>query len=145
MRRRSLPLLGIVFLGCATGRVAGRGAGSDHDKSGRGASHECPCKHQRQPSQAPADKSLPAELDHGKAVVPVSDADPGWGSREALVTIVVWSDFACPFCARVGDTIYELQHTYGPARLRLVWKNYPPLPFRCTPSRPRHAPRRKRQ
>jgi protein-disulfide isomerase len=60
--------------------------------------------------------------------VPVTDRDPTWGSPDAPVTIVEWSDFECPFCAHVGETLAELKRAYGPEQLRLVWKNLP-LPF----------------
>jgi protein-disulfide isomerase len=58
----------------------------------------------------------------------VTAADPVWGHPDAPVTIVEFSDFQCPFCARVGDTLDGLKRSYGPSQLRLVWKNYP-LPF----------------
>ncbi len=60
--------------------------------------------------------------------VPVSSRDPMWGSREALVTIVVFSEFQCPFCARVEPTLDEVKSAYGTDKLRIVWKNQP-LPF----------------
>jgi protein-disulfide isomerase len=61
-------------------------------------------------------------------VVPVTPKDPSWGSPEAPVTIVEFSDFQCPFCARTSETLQELRRIYGPAQLRLVWKNSP-LPY----------------
>ena len=61
-------------------------------------------------------------------VVPVTAEDPAWGSPEAPVTIVEFSDFQCPFCAVVRETLRELKRVYGPAQLRLVWKNSP-LPY----------------
>ncbi|WP_437941311.1 DsbA family protein [Sorangium sp. So ce341] len=62
------------------------------------------------------------------AAVPVSSKDPVWGARTAPVTMVVFSDFECPFCTRVETTISQLKEKYGPEKLRIVWKNNP-LPF----------------
>ena len=60
--------------------------------------------------------------------VPVTSKDPFWGKRDAPVTIVVFSDFECPYCAKVAPTFEQLRTTYGPDKLRIVWKNQP-LPF----------------
>lgn len=62
------------------------------------------------------------------APVPVHADDPTWGSRTALVTIVVFSDLQCPFCARLEGTFDRLRETYGESKLRIVWKDNP-LPF----------------
>src|SRR5215468_8921683 len=62
------------------------------------------------------------------AAVPVSSKDPVWGSRSAPVTMVVFSDFQCPFCSRVETTVNQLKDKYGKDKLRIVWKNNP-LPF----------------
>ncbi len=60
--------------------------------------------------------------------VPVSSKDPTWGSNNAPVTIVLFSDFQCPFCTRVEATLNQLKEKYGPEKLRIVWKHNP-LPF----------------
>jgi len=57
--------------------------------------------------------------------IPVSSKDPMWGSRTAPVTIVQFSDFQCPFCSRVEPTIDQVKSTYGPDKVRIVWKNKP--------------------
>ena len=60
--------------------------------------------------------------------IPVSSKDPIWGNRAALVTIVEFSDFQCPFCSRVEPTMDQVRKTYGPDQVRVIWKNLP-LPF----------------
>ncbi len=62
------------------------------------------------------------------AAVPVSSKDPTWGNRTAPVTLVLFSDFQCPFCTKVEATITQLKEKYGPEKLRVVWKSNP-LPF----------------
>ncbi|MEZ4408591.1 MAG: thioredoxin domain-containing protein [Polyangiales bacterium] len=69
----------------------------------------------------------PAEPDPNQVLrVPVGNS-PVQGPRDALVTMVVFSDFQCPFCSRVEGTITALRQRYG-NDLRVVWKNEP-LPF----------------
>ena len=46
------------------------------------------------------------------------------------MTIVVFSDFECPFCARSEATLRALIEQYG-GKVRLAWKNHP-LPFHAS-------------
>jgi protein-disulfide isomerase len=69
--------------------------------------------------------AAPPEDDAG---VPIGPSDPTWGSRTAAVTIVEFADFECPFCARAEPTLERIRKTYGPDKVRIVWKNKP-LPF----------------
>jgi protein-disulfide isomerase len=66
--------------------------------------------------------------DDSDSPVPVTSKDPVWGKRDAPVTVVIYSDFQCPFCSRVEPTMDQVKSTYGPDKVRLVWKNNP-LPF----------------
>ncbi|HET6281409.1 MAG TPA: thioredoxin domain-containing protein [Polyangia bacterium] len=52
---------------------------------------------------------------------------PAKGPKDAAITMVVFSDFQCPFCGRVEPTLAQLEKDY-PGKIRQVWKNYP-LPF----------------
>jgi len=52
---------------------------------------------------------------------------PVRGSANAPVTIVMFSDFQCPFCGRVEPTVKQIEDTYGD-KVKIVWKNQP-LPF----------------
>jgi protein-disulfide isomerase len=63
--------------------------------------------------------------DHSAAAIPVTAKDPTWGDADAPVTIVEFSEFQCPFCARVLPTVKQIKDTYGPKKVRIVWKNQP--------------------
>lgn len=58
--------------------------------------------------------------------VPIGDS-PVKGKATALVTLVMFSEYQCPFCSRVEPTIDQLVTKYGDD-LRVVWKHNP-LPF----------------
>jgi protein-disulfide isomerase len=66
--------------------------------------------------------------DDSESPIPISSKDPMWGKRDAPVTIVVFSDFQCPYCSRVEPTLDQVRTTYGPDKVRMIWKNNP-LPF----------------
>lgn len=57
--------------------------------------------------------------------------DASWGNADAPVIMVVFSDFGCPFCAKLGRAVEELRTAYGPDKLRIVLKHYP-LEFHTT-------------
>ena len=64
------------------------------------------------------------ELDpDGVFVVPLGDS-PRRGPDTAPVTIVVFGDFECPFCARGNEIVDALRRDYGD-KLRVVHKNHP--------------------
>jgi protein-disulfide isomerase len=83
-------------------------------------------KPDQRPQQPPEDTAI--------WKVPVSKDDPQKGPKDALVTVVVISDFQCPFCKRVEGTLKQVEQKYG-KDVRFVWKNNP-LPFhpRATPA-----------
>jgi protein-disulfide isomerase len=66
-----------------------------------------------------------------KVEIPIGDS-PVRGPAEAEVTIVEYSDFQCPFCARVVPTLNQLREAYGD-RVNLVYKH---LPLRIHPEAP---------
>lgn len=81
-----------------------------------------------EPAPSPAQPQQPQRQEDPNAVyaVPVGNS-PFQGPRDALVTMVVFSDFQCPFCSRVEGTVREMRQRYG-NDLRVVWK-HEPLPF----------------
>lgn len=52
---------------------------------------------------------------------------PTTGAKDAKVTIIEFSDFQCPFCAKGADILKEIKKKYG-NKVQVAFKNFP-LPF----------------
>jgi protein-disulfide isomerase len=78
------------------------------------------------PTEEPKPQAPPPE-DTNVWKVPVAEDDPVKGPADALVTIVEFSDFQCPFCSRVEPTITKVMEEYKDD-VRVVWKDNT-LPF----------------
>ncbi len=76
---------------------------------------------QNNPIPNPKEKKTEVEY------ISIDEGDPIWGSDKALVTIIEFSEFQCPFCARVQPRLKKLKKKYG-KKLRIVYKQNP-LPF----------------
>jgi protein-disulfide isomerase len=74
---------------------------------------------------APAAPPAPPATVYRK--VTVRPDDPARGPADAKLTVVLFSDFQCPFCSRVEPTLKELEGAF-PGQVRVVWKHQP-LPF----------------
>jgi protein-disulfide isomerase len=79
-------------------------------------------------NEAPIATEKPVVSDEADLPVPINDGDAVKGSRNAYVTIVLFSDFQCPFCSRLVPTLDRVLETHGPDDVRLVFKHNP-LPF----------------
>lgn len=55
--------------------------------------------------------------------VDIGDA-PFKGDKDAKVTIVEFSDFECPYCAKADTTVKRVMEKYGD-KIKLVYKHYP--------------------
>ncbi|HVU52107.1 MAG TPA: thioredoxin domain-containing protein [Polyangia bacterium] len=76
---------------------------------------------------APKPEQRPGEADpNTRFRADVKDA-PIKGAKDALVTIVQYSDFQCPFCSRVEPTIAQVMKEYS-GKVRVAWRDLP-LPF----------------
>jgi protein-disulfide isomerase len=88
------------------------------------------------PPPAPAAPAQPPQRPLLSATVfkvPLEDS-PSKGREDALVTMVEFTDFQCPFCGKASATVKQVQEDYGD-KLRVVVKQHP-LPFhpRARPS-----------
>ena len=59
------------------------------------------------------------------ARIDTSDANPSRGAKDSTVTIVEYSDFQCPFCARAEEIVAgEVMKAYGD-KVRFIYKQFP--------------------
>jgi protein-disulfide isomerase len=76
------------------------------------------------PPPAPTASPVPTAL----VLPPVSQDDPrAMGSPRALVTILVYSDFECPYCSQfIRETFEQLKRAYvDTGRVRLAFRDFP--------------------
>jgi protein-disulfide isomerase len=76
---------------------------------------------------APAPQQRPGEPDANTRFAADAKGAPVKGAKDALVTIVQYSDYQCPFCSRVEPTIEKVMTEYK-GKVRVVWRDLP-LPF----------------
>ncbi len=60
----------------------------------------------------------------GKRIEVSADDDPSIGSENASVTIVEFSDFQCPFCARAVPTVKQILKEYD-GKVKIVYRDFP--------------------
>ena len=75
----------------------------------------------------PAPPAAAGEPDANTAYKAEIGTAPVRGAKDALVTIVIFSDFQCPFCSRVEPTLAKVADEYK-GKVRFAWKDLP-LPF----------------
>jgi protein-disulfide isomerase len=76
-------------------------------------------------------KKTPVEVYIAKPRRPTFPVEAGnapfAGGKDAKVTIIEFSDFQCPFCAKGADLLKDLKKKYGD-KIKVAFKNFP-LPF----------------
>ncbi len=88
---------------------------------GAKAEREAPARPNRKNGKPGA---RPGKPDPSKSyAVPVDDR-PTKGNAEALVTIIEYSDFECPYCRKVLPTLEEVEEAYGD-KVRVVFRQQP--------------------
>ncbi|HJL18196.1 MAG TPA: thioredoxin domain-containing protein [Sandaracinaceae bacterium LLY-WYZ-13_1] len=103
----------IAFVaGLAIGNLLGGGVGGEEELAEIGP-------------ETGAVEAIEDDVERLRAEVP--ENAPQRGPDDALVTIVMWSDYQCPFCKRAEPTVSRLLNEH-PDDLRVVWRDNP-LPF----------------
>lgn len=104
-------LLAVAAIGCQMQPEAA--AGESPIEAAPDPECNCPAHNQDRPA------------DTGRFAV--SADGPSLGPSDAPVTVVVFSDYQCPYCKRHDQTITRLAEAY-PDDVRVVWRQLP-LPF----------------
>jgi protein-disulfide isomerase len=73
---------------------------------------------------APARGARPERLDPNRRYSVNTQGAPVRGSPDAKLAIVEFSDFQCPFCARVNPTLLQILGEYD-GKVRIVFKHMP--------------------
>jgi protein-disulfide isomerase len=68
--------------------------------------------------------AVKVKLDPPRYTVATAAIDPVRGAASAPVTIIEFSDYQCPFCARVNPTLEQVRKTYGD-KVKIVFKDFP--------------------
>lgn len=103
-------MLGVVFMGSDSGLAYNGGSNTNNG----GANQPAGAGQQPQGQQKPA--ADPAPVDE--------DVDHIRGAEDAVVTIIEYSDFQCPFCGRFHPTMQKLLQNYGD-KVRWVYRHFP--------------------
>jgi len=77
-----------------------------------------------QPALPEAEEALPPAVDRATLRRLALDRGPSRGPADAPVTIVMFTDAMCPYCAKVLATVDEVWDEF-PGKLRLVVKQFP--------------------
>ena len=106
-----MAILGGVFI---LGKSYGGGSGSGLTDTTTGGSPTVPTDTTGQ--QPPAAD--------GSRIAAVTSADHIRGDKNAPITLIEYSDFECPFCARFRPTVDQILTEYK-GRVRLVYRHFP--------------------
>lgn len=63
-------------------------------------------------------------LDAQEQAALVTGTPPSFGARGARVTLVIFSDFQCPYCSRAADTTQKVKAKYG-KQVYFVFRQFP--------------------
>lgn len=64
------------------------------------------------------------EQDQPVAIPPVTDDESIWGTKDAPIVLVEYSDFECPYCSNHAETIDQIKDVYGD-KVTVIFRHFP--------------------
>jgi protein-disulfide isomerase len=104
-----------LVVGLVLGFVGGRAVTGPSQEAAENKPAAAAAANAPKPSARPTDPTV--------FKIPI-DGSPVKGNADALITLVEFSDYECPFCSRANTTVEQLQKDYG-NKLRVVMKQSP--------------------
>jgi len=124
MRGRPFVLLALPLLALSLGLGCPRGNGTlspEGGDDGRSRVEDALALPSFGPSEGEAKRAGPVEIE--RFYVPLLDS-PARGPTDAAVTVVMFSDFECPYC-QAGHEILEQLRVRYPGAVRVAYKAFP--------------------
>ena len=93
-----------------------------------GNSHSSPCQALYASSSHRTNPAIVNNPPTGNVQIKIDDTDPVLGDENAEISIVEFSDFQCPFCARAHDdalTQFRNSDYFKNGKVNLVYKHFP--------------------
>ncbi|MFA5021908.1 MAG: thioredoxin domain-containing protein [Patescibacteria group bacterium] len=112
-----ISLIGFLFL-LVGGQVS---FGAKSDKSDKVVNVNANVNTNVNPTPTQAEPEAASDV---TKLSPVTSADHIRGNANAKVTLIVISDFQCPYCQRHEPTMQQVLKNYGD-KVRIVWRNFP--------------------
>jgi protein-disulfide isomerase len=75
-----------------------------------------------------ASGTQPGAADLSQTAEPGAEPPHAQGSPSALVTLEEFGDFECPPCGLLHPVLKTMEGQYGPAKLRLIFREFPLVP-----------------
>lgn len=91
---------------------------------GIGCASQSPEPDEAQPEKAATKAQQEPEAVQDSDIIPVGES-PQKGADDAWVTVVVFADFQCPFCAQLAATLDEVEQEFDDKMVRVVFKHFP--------------------
>ncbi|MFA6215927.1 MAG: DsbA family protein [Patescibacteria group bacterium] len=109
-----ISIIGLIFV-LASGQSAGKAKQPAANANVNANTNVAP---------TPTPTPTPADTGDVTKLSPVSASDYIRGDKNAKVTLIVISDFQCPYCQRHEATLTQVMKDYSD-KIRVVWRNFP--------------------